>query len=120
MFCSHFVVGDCVLMRSLCAPSNVARVEKLEADRHGNVEFQLRWFYKPEHTVGGRRSFHGAKELLLSDHYDTRCASIITGKCTVYSLENYGKLKHVGVNDFFCRFEYRYESGTMTPVYVTV
>lgn len=109
-----------MLMRSLCAPSNVARVEKLEADGHGNVDFQLRWFYKPEYTVGGRRSFHGAKELFLSDHYDTRSASIIEGKCTVYSLENYVKLKHVGVRDFFCRFEYIDESGTMAHVYVSV
>ncbi|XP_017250602.2 chromatin remodeling protein EBS-like [Daucus carota subsp. sativus] len=112
--------GDCVFMKSLSAPSSVARVEKLQADRHGNVEFELRWYYKPEHTLGRRRSFHGEKELFMSDHFDTRDATIITGKCNIYSVDQYARLKHVGPEDFYSRFQYQHVYGIMTPVRVKV
>nr|XP_017250592.1 PREDICTED: chromatin remodeling protein EBS-like [Daucus carota subsp. sativus] len=120
--------GDYVFMESLSAPSSVARVEKLQADRHGNVEFELRWsykpelrwYYKPEHSLGRRRSFHGEKELFMSDHFDTRDATIITGKCNIYSVDQYARLKHVGPKDFYSHFQYQHVYGIMTPVRVKV
>ncbi|XBI81087.1 hypothetical protein VPH35_090083 [Triticum aestivum] len=115
-------VGDCVLMR----PSDtdnapyVARVESLESDGRGSVRVRVRWYYRPEESKGGRRQFHGAKELFLSDHFDTQSAHTIEGKCIVHSFKNYTKLDNVGPEDFFCRFEYKAATGAFTPDRVAV
>ncbi|KAG8049690.1 hypothetical protein GUJ93_ZPchr0009g383 [Zizania palustris] len=115
-------VGDCVLMR----PSDtdkapyVARVERLETDGRGSVRVRVRWYYRPEESKGGRRQFHGAKELFLSDHLDTQSAHTIEGKCVVHSFKNYTKLDNVGPEDFFCRFEYKAATGAFTPDRVAV
>ncbi|KAG6748689.1 hypothetical protein POTOM_048618 [Populus tomentosa] len=114
--------GDCVLMR----PSDtdklpyVARIEKIEADHRNNVKVRVRWYYRPEESIGGRRQFHGAKELFLSDHFDVQSAHTIEGKCTVHSFKNYTKLENVGAEDYFCRFEYKASTGGFTPDRVAV
>uniref|UniRef100_A0A0D3H6G2 PHD-type domain-containing protein n=1 Tax=Oryza barthii TaxID=65489 RepID=A0A0D3H6G2_9ORYZ len=99
-------VGDCVLMRASDTEKApyVGRVERLETDGRGSV--RVRWYYRPEESKGGRRQFYGAKELFLSDHFDTQSAHTIEGKCVVHSFKNYTKLDNVGPEDFFCRFEY--------------
>ncbi|CAO2815010.1 unnamed protein product [Amaranthus hypochondriacus] len=115
--------GDCVLMRPAepSNPSYVARVEKLESDARGtNVRVHVRWYYRPEESIGGRRQFHGSKELFLSDHFDVQSADTIEGKCTVHSFKSYTKLDAVGNDDFFCRFEYNSASGAFTPDRVAV
>ncbi|GMH05278.1 hypothetical protein Nepgr_007118 [Nepenthes gracilis] len=114
--------GDCVLMRpsDLGKPSYVAKVEKIEADARNNVSVRVRWYYRPEESIGGRRQFHGAKELFLSDHYDVQSALSIEGKCTVHSFKNYTKLENVGADDYFCRFEYKAANGAFTPDRVAV
>ncbi|GFP79585.1 hypothetical protein PHJA_000102000 [Phtheirospermum japonicum] len=53
-------------------PPYVAKVEKIECDHRNNVKVRVRWYYRPEESNGGRRQFHGAKELFLSDHYDVQ------------------------------------------------
>ncbi|KAJ0764613.1 putative BAH domain-containing protein [Helianthus annuus] len=83
----------------------VARVELL------GIEHQMaliRWYYLPEETEQGMKSVHGIKEVFLSNHYDVQSIHTIQGKYVVYSLENYMNLKSVGVDDYFCRFEYNY------------
>ncbi|KAJ0764614.1 putative BAH domain-containing protein [Helianthus annuus] len=83
----------------------VARVELL------GIEHQMaliRWYYLPEETEQGTKSFHGIKEVFLSNHYDMQSIHTIQGKYVVYSLENYMNLKCVGVDDYFCRFKYNY------------
>ncbi|XP_017214972.1 chromatin remodeling protein EBS-like isoform X1 [Daucus carota subsp. sativus] len=114
--------GDSVSMR----PSEsdklpyIARIEKLEEDSQSNVKVLVRWYYRPEEAKGGRRQFHGAKELFLSDHYDDQSALTIEGKCVVHSLKKYTKLKSVGAEDYFCRYKYRAEDGAFTPERVVV
>jgi hypothetical protein len=98
----------------------VARVESLESDGRGGVRVRCRWYYRPEESKGGRRQFHGAKELFLSDHFDTQSAHTIEGKCIVHSFKNYTKLDNVGQEDFFCRFEYKAATGAFTPDRVAV
>ncbi|THG17099.1 hypothetical protein TEA_008177 [Camellia sinensis var. sinensis] len=108
--------GDCVLMRpsdNNTAPY-VALVEKIEADNRSNIKVRVRWYYRPEESMGGRRQFHGAKELFLSDHYDVQSAHTIEGKCTVHSFKNYTKLENVGTEDYYCRFEYHPACVNMT------
>ncbi|KAL0422799.1 UNVERIFIED_CONTAM: Chromatin remodeling protein EBS [Sesamum latifolium] len=115
--------GDCVLMRPSDAskPSYVARVEKIEADSRGaNVRVHVRWYYRPEESIGGRRQFHGSKEVFLSDHFDIQSADTIEGKCTVHSFKSYTKLDAVGNDDFFCRFEYNSSTGAFNPDRVAV
>ncbi|KAK6123920.1 hypothetical protein DH2020_042339 [Rehmannia glutinosa] len=114
--------GDCVLMRpseSNSAPY-VARVEKIEVDNRNNVNVRVRWYYRPEESVGGRRQFHGAKELFLSDHYDIQSAHTIEGKCTVHTFKNYTRLGNVKPEDYYCRFEYKPASGAFLPDRVAV
>ncbi|XP_028073221.1 uncharacterized protein LOC114275392 isoform X1 [Camellia sinensis] len=114
--------GDCVLMRPSDSdkPPYVARVEKIEADHRNNVKVRVRWYYRPEESLGGRRQFHGAKELFLSDHYDVQSAHTIEGKCIVHTFKNYTKLENVGAEDYFCRFEYKAATGGFTPDRVAV
>ncbi|KDO78364.1 hypothetical protein CISIN_1g030413mg [Citrus sinensis] len=109
-------VGDCVLMRpsDTGKPPYVARIEKIESDARNNVKVRVRWYYRPEESLGGRRQFHGAKELFLSDHYDVQSAHTIEGKCIVHSFKNYTKLENVGAEDYYCRFEYKAASGGFT------
>ncbi|XP_019426109.1 PREDICTED: chromatin remodeling protein EBS-like [Lupinus angustifolius] len=114
--------GDCVLMRpsDTSKPPYVARVEKIEQDGRSNVKVRVRWYYRPEESIGGRRQFHGAKELFLSDHYDVQSAHTIEGKCIVHSFKNYTKLENVGAEDYYCRFEYKAATGAFTPDRVAV
>ncbi|KAG8489429.1 hypothetical protein CXB51_017844 [Gossypium anomalum] len=50
--------GDCVLMRPSDSdkPPYVARVEKIEADHRNNVKVRVRWYYRPEESIGGEDS----------------------------------------------------------------
>ncbi|XP_057473836.1 chromatin remodeling protein EBS-like isoform X3 [Actinidia eriantha] len=116
------IAGDCVLMRPSDSdkPPYVARIEKLEADHRNNVKVRVRWYYRPEESIGGRRQFHGAKELFLSDHFDVQSAHTIEGKCIVHTFKNYTKLENVGAEDYFCRFEYKAATGGFTPDRVAV
>ncbi|XP_070034405.1 uncharacterized mitochondrial protein AtMg00810-like [Nicotiana tomentosiformis] len=65
--------------------------------------------------MGGRRKFHGAKELLLPDHYDVRIAHNVVGKCNVHSFRNYTKLENVGPEDYYCQFKYKTTTGAFVP-----
>uniref|UniRef100_A0A0E0Q507 BAH domain-containing protein n=2 Tax=Oryza TaxID=4527 RepID=A0A0E0Q507_ORYRU len=116
--------GDCVLMRAsdTSKPPYVARVEAIEAagSRGTNVRVRVRWYYRPEESMGGRRPFHGAKEVFLSDHYDVQSADTIEGKCNVHSFRSYTKLDSVNAEDFFCRFEYKSATGSFVPDRIAV
>jgi len=101
-------------------PPYVARVEKIEPERKNNEKVHVRWYYRPEDSVGGRRQFHGVKELFLSDHYDVQSAHAIEGTCFVHSFKNYTKLENVGAEDYYYRFEYEAATGTFTPDRVVV
>jgi hypothetical protein len=41
-----------------------------EGDKVEGVQVRVSWFYRPEEAHGGRKAFHGEKELFTSDHYD--------------------------------------------------
>ncbi|XP_047312137.1 chromatin remodeling protein EBS-like [Impatiens glandulifera] len=115
-------MGDCVLIRS--SENNtlpyVAQIDKIEMDNRNNTDVRVRWYYRPEESIGGRRIFHGCKELFLSDHYDFQSAHTIEGKCTVHSFKNYTKLEDVTPEDYYCRFEYKSATGAFIPDRVAV
>ncbi|XP_074313231.1 chromatin remodeling protein EBS-like [Silene latifolia] len=114
--------GDCVLMRppEPRTPPYIARLEKIESAVRGGAKVYVRWYYRPEESIGGRRQFHGANEVFLSDHYDVQSADSIEAKCTVHSFKSYTKLDSIGNDDFFCRFEYNSATGAFTPDRVAV
>lgn len=114
--------GDTVFMRTEDAekPPYIAKVEKLYTDTRGYVKVRVRWYYRPEESMSGRKQFHGQKEVFLSDHYDVQSADTIEGKCIVHSFKNYTKLESVGADDYFCRFEYKATTGGFTPDRVAV
>lgn len=118
--------GDCVLIRRPSDTSSsrllhsLARVENIVQDSMNSVGVRVRRYYRPEESIGGRRKFHGIKELFLSDQFDVQCADAIVGKVVVHSLKNYSKLENVGAEDYFCRFEYKATTGVFSPDRVAV
>ena len=115
-------VGNTVLMRPQDPdePPYVARVEELKNGARKNVNVRVRWYYRPEDTKCGRREFNGAKEVFLSDHYDTQSVDTIEDTCVVHSFKNYTKLESVASKDYFCRFEYMPTTGKFNPDRVPV
>eukprot|EP00249_Psilotum_nudum_P030572 c43327_g1_i1 orf=207-767(+) len=113
--------GDCVILKSSDpnVASYVARIERIDGTEDATTLY-VRWYYRPEESAGGRRQFHGSKELFLSDHYDTCSPEAVESKCTVHSFKDYTRLDHVGEEDFYCRFEYKAASGTFIPDRVAV
>ncbi|URD89739.1 BAH, partial [Musa troglodytarum] len=59
--------------------------------------------------------FHGAKELILSGHFDVQSAHTIECERVVHAFKKYTKLENVGADDHFCRFEYKAADGAFTP-----
>ncbi|CAI7775666.1 unnamed protein product [Closterium sp. NIES-53] len=114
--------GVCVMLRppSPKTPSYIARIERIESDAAGRVKMWCRWYYRPEESIGGRRCFHGVKELFLSDHYDGCYPEAVEGVCSVHNLKDYAYLDVVEEEDFFCRFEYNASTGMFAPDTVAV
>lgn len=81
---------------------------------------RVSWFYRPEEAHGGRKAFHGEKELFTSDHYDWVAASSINGKCHVHTLKAYQALHVVRDLDYFSRFLYKASAGEFKPDRVPV
>ncbi|GJR86847.1 chromatin remodeling protein SHL-like protein [Tanacetum coccineum] len=80
-----------------------------------HVIVRVKWYYRPEKVVGGRRKFHRVKEVFISDHFDVQSAGTIEGTCMVYGFKGYTKLGRVGDDEYFCRFEYASEKGEFIP-----
>ncbi|CAL0310177.1 unnamed protein product [Lupinus luteus] len=91
---SYTLKGTKNIIRDPTKPQYVACVEKFEKDSSNKVNVHVRWYIRPEEAIGGRRDFHGANELFLSDHYDVVSAGAIKGKCVVHPFDNYTKLEN--------------------------
>lgn len=120
---NHFVrVNDTVLMRNQDRgkPPYVARIEKMWVDGRNHVKVEARWYYRPEESICGRRQFHGAKEVFLSDHVDVQSADTIEGSCFVHTFKRYTQLSTVAPEDYFCRFEYKAATGAFVPNEVAI
>ncbi|GJT27249.1 chromatin remodeling protein SHL-like protein isoform X2 [Tanacetum coccineum] len=98
-------------------PSYIATVVEIYANNasHDHVTVRVKWYYRPEEVVGGRRKFHRVKEVFISDHFDVQSAGTIEGTCRVYGFKGYTKLDRVGDDEYFCRFEYASEKGEFIP-----
>lgn len=72
----------------------------------GSVRVSLTWYYRPEEVRGGRKQFHGEREVFRSSHQDDVPASSLDGPAKVYSLASYQSLDRVRAGDYFWRFTY--------------
>ncbi|CAL8466792.1 g6328 [Coccomyxa elongata] len=114
--------GDCVLVRGVGERLPfVGKIKDVRVQgKNGQVNVQVAWFYRPEEATGGRKAFHGEKELFRSDHLDWCYASTIEGKCRVHSLQHYQALSKVTDEDFYTRFTYKPVSKEFRPDRVPV
>ncbi|XP_074348614.1 chromatin remodeling protein EBS-like [Apium graveolens] len=114
--------GDSVLIESSephTRPS-VGVIKKLESEKEGNITVDVRWYHRPEETSFGRRVFQGARELFLSDQYETLSANRIMRKCFVHSLKDYNKLEKIRPLVYYSRFKYKVGTNKFTPDCVSV
>ncbi|EIE18166.1 BAH-domain-containing protein [Coccomyxa subellipsoidea C-169] len=117
-----YKIGDCILVRGAGAKLPfVGQIRDVKIQGKSNqIRLQVAWFYRPEDAAGGRKLFHGEKELLKSEHLDWCSASTIEGKCRVHSLQSYQALPRVTEADFYARFTYKPESEEFSPDRVPV
>lgn len=115
-----FKLGDTVLVRSDAANPYVGVIREIIDKGGKKSEFLLNWFYRPEEAMGGRKEFHGERELFESDHKDWVSGETIVRKCHVYTMKKYQELKVVGRNDFYSRFTYLPKTHEFRPDRVPV
>ncbi|XP_052001624.1 bromo adjacent homology domain-containing 1 protein-like [Xyrauchen texanus] len=90
-------VRDTVLLRSGPRKKSLPYVAKVSAfwedPESGELMMSLFWYYRPEHTQGGRNpSMHCENEIFASRHQDENSVACIEDKCYVLTLAQ------------FCRF----------------
>ncbi len=106
------------------AASTHARLRRsIDAIFTGNGESRVKvtWFYRPEEAVGGRKAFHGARELFRSDHTDVVGVASILGRCRVHGLRDFLALgSKPEEREFFARFVYHAAKQTFEPRKVPV
>jgi len=86
----------------------------------GDDSARVTWFYRPEEAAGGRKAFHGARELFRSDHRDTVGVASVLGLATVHSLRDFLALPRPLETDYFSRFTYAAAKQTFEPRRVPV
>lgn len=61
----------------------VARVLEIRAIDESHVYLRVYWLYWPEELPGGRQPYHGAKEIIASNHMEIIDAMTVSGRATV-------------------------------------
>ncbi|XP_014061762.1 bromo adjacent homology domain-containing 1 protein isoform X1 [Salmo salar] len=87
-------VRDTVLLRSGTRKKSLPYVAKISAlwkdPESGEMMMSLFWFYRPEHTQGGRDpNTHCENEIFASRHQDENSVACIEDKCYVLTLAQY-------------------------------
>mmetsp|Transcript_2783 Transcript_2783/g.6962 ORF Transcript_2783/g.6962 Transcript_2783/m.6962 type:complete len:193 (-) Transcript_2783:51-629(-) len=111
-----FHCGDCVLIH----PTYIGRIRAIDKHPTEGKRVRVAWFYRPEECVGGRKVFHGERELFTSDHLDWCDVSTIDGACSVHSLRAYQDLTELTDEDFYSRFTYKPATNEFKPDRVPV
>ncbi|KAJ1632617.1 hypothetical protein T492DRAFT_838291 [Pavlovales sp. CCMP2436] len=75
----HYRLGDTVLLKAEEAVDKdyVARIESLWETATGEKAVEVRWYYFPEHTRGGRLKRHHKREVFESTHTDENTVDTI-------------------------------------------
>lgn len=87
-------VRDTVLLKSGPRKKTLPYVAKISAlweePETGELMMSLFWYYRPEHTQGGRNpSVHCENEIFASRHQDVNSVACIEDKCYVLTLAQY-------------------------------
>uniref|UniRef100_A0A672RH14 Uncharacterized LOC107563382 n=1 Tax=Sinocyclocheilus grahami TaxID=75366 RepID=A0A672RH14_SINGR len=87
-------VRETVLLRSGPRKKSLPYVAKVSAfwedPESGELMMSLFWYYRPEHTQGGRNpSMHCENEIFASRHQDENSVACIEDKCYVLTLAQY-------------------------------
>ena len=61
----------------------VARVLEIRAIDEAHVYLRIYWLYWPDELPGGRQPYHGAKELIASNHMEIVDAMTVSGRAHV-------------------------------------
>jgi hypothetical protein len=64
------------------------------------------------------KPYHGANELLLSDHADECSAATVLSRCKVTTLADYQKMGRIVAGTFYSRFAYRPSTRDFDPARV--
>uniref|UniRef100_A0A8C3A8R8 Bromo adjacent homology domain containing 1 n=1 Tax=Cyclopterus lumpus TaxID=8103 RepID=A0A8C3A8R8_CYCLU len=100
-------VRDTVLLKSGPRKKSLPYVAKISAlweePESGELMMSLFWYYRPEHTQGGRNpSIHCENEIFASRHQDVNSVACIEDKCYVLTLAQYCR---------FCALVKRHREG---------
>ncbi|KAK9242070.1 hypothetical protein V1506DRAFT_548681 [Lipomyces tetrasporus] len=120
----RFTVGDYVFVNhasnvtgiGLSDPSQfwIGRVLEIRASDPSHVYVRVFWMYWPNELPGGRRYYHGKKELVASNHMDVIDAMAVAAKATVshwLELDDEDKL-----TDLFWRQRYDSYNNELMPI----
>lgn len=90
----RFTIGDNMLIKGTGkgTADYVAKLEKISTNQAGEVYLDTRWYYRPEETAMGRQPWHGAEEVIESDHKDSYHVRCVNSKCNIISLPEYEAL----------------------------
>ena len=61
----------------------MARVLEIRAIDEAHVYLRVYWLYWPEELPGGRKHYHGEKELVASNHMEIVDAMTVSGRANV-------------------------------------
>ncbi|KAF9608757.1 hypothetical protein IFM89_010889 [Coptis chinensis] len=98
------------------ALSRKGRVEGFREDPTDGVQAMIKFYFNPDDAEYGRRSFHGEKEVFLSDMTNEVHGKSIKCKINVYHLDEYLQLRSLKQTDYFYRIYYDYEKQTFKTV----
>lgn len=86
-------VRDCILLKSGPKAKDLPYVAKVSAlwenAEDGEMMMSLLWYYRPEHTDGGRRPTDLSDEVFASRHRDVCSVACIEDKCYVLTFNEY-------------------------------
>ncbi|XP_032085543.1 LOW QUALITY PROTEIN: bromo adjacent homology domain-containing 1 protein [Thamnophis elegans] len=86
-------VRDTVLLKSGPRKKSMPYVAKISAlwedPKTGELMMSLLWYYRPEHTQGGRNSSMHQNEIFASRHQDENSVACIEEKCYVLTFAEY-------------------------------
>ena len=88
---------DCILLKSGPKAKDlpfVAKVAQLFAADDGEMMMSLLWYYRPEHTDGGRRSSDLDDDIFASRHRDVCSVACVEDKCYVLTFNEYCRCVH--------------------------
>jgi hypothetical protein len=84
---------DCILLKSGPKAKDLPFVAKVSAlwenDEDGEMMMSLLWYYRPEHTDGGRRASDLDDDIFASRHRDVCSVECIEDKCYVLTFNEY-------------------------------